>query len=143
MNSRSENSIGKESSSSVTEPRFLLDSNICIYILGDLTGPAARRLATEAEGAVVTSVIALAEVERGLHGVSSAERAAADAMFEAIAVLAFDRAAAERYAMLPFRRARFDRLIAAHALSLDLTLVTNNERDFADIPGLKVENWTL
>ena len=35
-----------------------------------------------------------------------------------------------------------DRLIAAHALALDLTLVTNNERDFADVPGLRIENWT-
>ena len=38
--------------------------------------------------------------------------------------------------------ARFDRLIAAHALSLGLTLVTDNERDFADVPELTVENWT-
>jgi tRNA(fMet)-specific endonuclease VapC len=43
---------------------------------------------------------------------------------------------------LPFRRASYDRLIAAHALSLDLTLITNNEGDFADVPGLRVENWT-
>ena len=36
-----------------------------------------------------------------------------------------------------------DRLLAAHALSIGATIVTNNEGDFADIPGLKVENWTL
>ncbi len=46
------------------------------------------------------------------------------------------------YASIPFKRSRFDRLIAAQALSLGLTLVTNNERDFADVPDLKVENWT-
>jgi len=55
----------------------------------------------------------------------------------------FDTAAARQYAELHFRRGSFDRLIAAHALALDLTLITNNERDFADIPDLRVENWTL
>jgi tRNA(fMet)-specific endonuclease VapC len=39
------------------------------------------------------------------------------------------------------RRDAMDRLIAAHALSLGLTLVTNNETDFQDYPGLSVENW--
>ncbi|MEO9129659.1 MAG: PIN domain-containing protein, partial [Sphingomonas sp.] len=60
-----------------------------------------------------------------------------------IPILDFDEAAARAYATLPFRRGRFDRLLAAHALSLGAVLVTNNERDFADIPGLVVENWTL
>jgi tRNA(fMet)-specific endonuclease VapC len=56
--------------------------------------------------------------------------------------LPFDDAAARAYARMPFRRGRFDRLLAAHALSLDATVVTNNLSDFADIPGLKVEDWT-
>lgn len=64
-----------------------------------------------------------------------------------IPVQSFDRSAAEAYGRIAriagFRRASFDRLIGAHALSLGLTLITANERDFADIPGLKVENWTL
>ena len=46
------------------------------------------------------------------------------------------------YCEIPFKRNRFDRLIAAHALSLGLTLVTNNEADFSDISGLGIENWT-
>ena len=56
--------------------------------------------------------------------------------------LAFDDAAAKAYGTMPFKRAKFDRLIAAHALALGLTLVTANVRDFADIPGLLVEDWT-
>ena len=44
-------------------------------------------------------------------------------------------------AVLPGIAVRMDQLIAAHALSLGLTLVTNNEADFKDYPGLKVENW--
>ena len=44
---------------------------------------------------------------------------------------------------LPFKRGSYDRLIAAHALSLGLTVVTGNTKHFADVPGLKVENWTV
>ena len=59
----------------------------------------------------------------------------------------FDRAAADRYGDLIKRvgmqRQSFDRLIAAHALSLGLVLVTNNFKHFADVPGLLVENWTV
>ena len=66
---------------------------------------------------------------------------AVTALFEQVPVQPFDQKAALQYAGLPFRRRSFDRLIAAHALSLDAILVTNNEADFADVPGLKIENW--
>ena len=64
------------------------------------------------------------------------------AFVRAIPLLAFDEAAARAYAHLPFKRARFDRLLAAHALSIGATIITNNEVDFADVAGLKIENWT-
>lgn len=57
-------------------------------------------------------------------------------------VLPFDEPAGRAYAQVPFRRGKLDRLIAAHALALDIILVTNNVRDFADVPGLKAEDWT-
>ena len=63
--------------------------------------------------------------------------------FSRIPILPFDRQAAIAYAQLPFRRGSFDRLIAAHALAGGLTLVTNNERDFAGVADLKLENWTI
>ena len=53
----------------------------------------------------------------------------------------FDDLAVRAYATISFKRASYDRLIAAHALSLGVAIVTNNEYDFADVPGLKVENW--
>ena len=65
------------------------------------------------------------------------------AFIDNIPVLDFDLKAAETYTRLPLRRRSFDRLIAAHALSRDLTVVTDNISDFADIPRLKIENWTL
>lgn len=124
----------------MTEPRFLIDSNIYIYVLKDDRSKAALNLADCASGSVVTSVIALGEVLRRLP---EADRRSPTLLhlFELIPALPFDSQAAEVYARLPFRRASFDRLIAAHALSRGLILVTNNESDFRDIPELTVENW--
>jgi tRNA(fMet)-specific endonuclease VapC len=125
------------------EPVFLLDSNICIYVLQNRSNVLTERLAAQDEGSLAISSITLAEVLVG-YG----ERAETDIglrnFLDAVVVLPFGAQAARIYARLPFlRRARFDRLIAAHALVTGLTLVTNNEKDFADIPGLRIENWTL
>lgn len=127
----------------MAEPLFLLDSNICVYVLRDAAGLTALRLGECETGSVVTSMIVYAEVMRGISPSQAMAMAAASRLFAAVEPLPFDRNAATIYAGLPFRRAAFDRLIAAHALSLGLILVTNNGRDFADIPGLKIENWTL
>lgn len=124
----------------MADPLFLLDTNICIYLLGGDAPIAKARIERCHPGEIVTSAVAFAEVmvgARTLKAVSEAE-----ALFEVVKVLPFDDAAGAAYANLPFRRGSFDRLIAAHALALGLTLVTNNPRDFADVPGLKVENWT-
>ena len=123
----------------MTEPSFLLDTNICIYLLGGQDETARARVEECRAGQLATSSVAFAEVMFGARALGSA--AAAEAFFELVKVLPFDAAAARVYSKLPFRRGRFDRLIAAHALSLDLVLVTNNERDFDDVPGLRVENW--
>lgn len=123
----------------MTEPRFLLDSNICIYVLADAGSSAARRLGECAPGSAVTSSIAFAEVLRGAPVRDSA--ATLEALFAVVPILPFDAAAARIYAKLSFRRGTFDRLIGAHALALGLTLVTSNVRDFADIEGLRVDDW--
>lgn len=127
----------------MAEPCFLLDTNICIYILNDAQGRAARAVEAQAKGSVVSSTIVMAEVLRGVPESDAAGRLVVDRFFRLVQALPFDAAAAEAYARLPFRRARLDRLIAAQALAAGLTLITNNERDFADIPDLKIENWTL
>lgn len=126
----------------MTEPRYLLDSNICIYILEGKRARLRARLEAQPPGAMAVSAVSFAEVMRGIAPGDQAIEAAAERLFAAIPVIPFDTAAARAYRMLPFKRARFDRLIAAHALALDLTLVTNDSTDFADIPGLKLENWT-
>lgn len=125
----------------MTDPAFLLDANTCVYILDGVGEALKQRVEMARPGTLVTSAVAFAEVMIG-----AARREAmveTRRLFDMIPVLPFDQLAAEAYATLPFKRGSFDRLIAAHALSLGLILVTNNERDFADVPNLKVENWTL
>lgn len=128
----------------MTKPAFLLDSNICIYILSDAESLPAQRVQQQEPGSVVISAIVAAEIFCGApFGQAEADvLASTQAFLDAIPVMPFDAEAAARFRDVPFRRGRFDRLIAAHALALDLTLVTNNEADFADMTGLRVENWT-
>lgn len=135
------NWIGRENFYPVADPLFLFDSNICIYLLKGASDVVRHRVEDCAPGELVTSAVAFAEVMVGVRSLEATARA--EVFFELVAVLPFDRRAADSYAMLPFKRARYDRLIAAHARALDLTLVTANTKDFNDIPGLKVENWTL
>lgn len=124
------------------EPRYLLDTNICIFIL-DATIPRLRqRLEGVESGALATSTIVLAELLRGADLASTAELARLEALLAVVPALPFDDAAARAYAALQFRRGRFDRLIAAHALARGLTMVTANVQDFAGIDGLVVEDWT-
>ena len=125
-----------------SEARFLLDSNICIYLIEGLSQSARRRVEAFRPREVVTSAVAFAEVMRGVDANDPRSSATADAFFEAIPVVPFDREAAFAYRRLPFERHRLDHLIAAHALALGVVLVTRNTRRFRAVPGLGVEDWT-
>lgn len=114
--------------------RYLLDTDICIRILRDPKCRVALRAAREEEVAI--SAVSLAELAQGAL-------ASADAFAESVAVLPFDADAARRFPAARKARGKFDRLIAAHALALGVTLVTHNVRDFRDVPGLRIEDWTL
>ncbi len=123
--------------------RYLLDANCAIYAMIDASNPVSLRLGELSPGDIAMSAISFAEVALGTQNQLPPPPEVLDAFLAAVPILPFDEAAARAYAGLPFKRARFDRLVAAHALSLDATIVTNNEIDFADVPGLKVENWTI
>lgn len=123
--------------------KYLLDSNIIIALVMNANEGVVGRAAACDEGEIVTSAIAYAEVAYGSHRDRPPAFDQLQAFVEEVPVLDFDYKAAMTYAALPFRRASYDRLIAAHALSHGLTLVTRNVRDFADVPGLEIENWTL
>lgn len=126
----------------------MLDTNICIYIIKNQPEKVARRFAQCQYGEVVMSSITFAEL---WHGVSASgeweaqNRQALMALAEDIPVLPFAEQQAEQYGVYRSktnnRKAVLDYLIAAHAKSESCILVTNNEKDFKMLPGLKVENW--
>lgn len=122
--------------------RFLLDSNVVIAASLATGGPVLRaRLAECDEGDLVTSAIVYAEVIFGSMRGKPPPLDRLQLFAKSVPVLDFDVAAATAYAALPHRRASYDQLIAAHALSRELIVITDNVADFADIPGLNVENW--
>lgn len=122
--------------------KYLLDTNIIVALTINEDENVIRRAAACDAGDMVTSSIALAEVAFGTEQGQPPTMDALRAFVEEVPVLDFDHKAAMAYAQLPFKRASFDRLIAAHAVSSGLIVVTRNEKDFADVPGLVVENWT-
>jgi len=129
--------------------RYMLDTNICIYLMQRRPPEVVERFQRLSYGDVVMSVVTLAELRHGVERRPELKATADHALrllLALIPVVAFDNDAAESYGVLAAairdrRRDALDRLIAAHAVSLGLILVTNNETDFKDYPGLVVENW--
>ena len=131
-------------------PKYMLDTNICIYLMKHQPPEVRERFAACFVGDVVISAITLAELEFGISCTSATSqvtnRSALDSLLEDILVVPFDAQAAQAYG--PIRAAykernrdALDKLIASHAVALDVKLVTNNEADFVNYVGLVVENW--
>ena len=126
---------------------YFLDTNIAIEI-GNLNDRVMARFVPNADESYL-SVLNLVELERGIAMtpmVAQARRSRLHSLLMTIPVLSFDERAAEAYgriiSQLGWVRSRdYDRMIAAHAISTQSVLVTNNETDFRDIPSLKIENW--
>jgi tRNA(fMet)-specific endonuclease VapC len=128
----------------------MLDTNICVELLRGRAVRVFERLRKQRMDDVAISSITLAELQ---FGVAKSARPARNAVLLAefcapLAILPFDGRAAEIYGGV--RRALeqngtpigpLDTLIAAHALALGLTLVTNNQREFRRVTALRVENW--
>lgn len=130
--------------------KYMLDTNICIYLMKRQPPSVAQRFAECRQGDVVISAITLAELEYGLYASQkesqSQNRQALTALMEVIPAVPFDATAAAVYAEVraaaPERqRDALDKLIASHAKSLNLTLVTNNLNDFRVYPEIALENW--
>ena len=131
------------------KPKFMLDTNICIYLMKHQPPQVRARFAECFVGDVVISAITLAELEFGvvISGESQERnRTQLNSLLENILVAPFEAGAARAHG--PLRAANrehnknaLDKLIASHALSLGVTLVTNNEAEFRSFAGLNVENW--
>ena len=130
-------------------PRYLLDTNICIYLMKHQPPQVAERFGVCMVGEVLISAITAAELEYGVAASGEdADRNRATFMrfVREVPIAPFDAEAARIYGLVRLasrerRRDALDKLIAAHALALDLILVTNNPRDFSDYPDLRIENW--
>jgi tRNA(fMet)-specific endonuclease VapC len=133
----------------VTGPRYLLDTNTCIYIINRRPPQVFERFEGLKLGDVAISSITGAELQYGVAKSGSARNEAALAKFLApLDVLPFDEAAMHRYGPLRGLLERqgtpigaLDLLIAAHGLALGVTLVTNNQREFQRVPDLRLDNW--
>ena len=129
--------------------RYLLDTNICVHLIQRHPPKLLHRFQEFNYGDLAISVVTLAELRHGVEREPSIKREAERALNDLLnylPVLPLDNAVAEQYgvfaaAVSDRRRDALDRLIAAHAASLGITLVTNNAADFRDYPGLKLENW--
>jgi tRNA(fMet)-specific endonuclease VapC len=130
-------------------PKYMLDTNICIYLMKHHPPEVAARFAQCYFGEVVISAISLAELEYGVicSGANAAKnRMALDGLLEDLVVAPFGPDAAREYGPIRFAnrersRDALDKLIASHALALGVILVTNNLADFARYPELVLENW--
>jgi tRNA(fMet)-specific endonuclease VapC len=129
-------------------PRYLLDTNMCVYLMKNQPAEVAQRFAQCYVGDVAMSSITYAELEYGVADSANPEQERINlaSLIEDIQVMPFDSAAGVAYG--PIRRATrdtkkdaLDKLIAAHAVSLNAIVVTNNAQDFARYPGLNLENW--
>ncbi len=130
-------------------PKFMLHTNMCIYLMKHHPPEIAARFAQCYTGEVVISSITHAELEYGVACSGEQQprnRAALSSLLEDLAVAPFDGASALAYGPVRLatrerKRDALDKLIAAHAIALGVPLVTNNVTDFAEYPGLRLENW--
>ncbi len=131
---------------------LLLDTNICIYLIKRHPPEVLQRFNEYAVGDIGISSITAAELHFGVQKSQRLEEnhRALEQFLLPLAVAHFDQSAAAAYGHVRVQLEKqgkpigpLDTLIAAHALSLDLTLVTNNVHEFERVPDLKVENWAV
>ncbi|MCJ7832898.1 MAG: type II toxin-antitoxin system VapC family toxin [Deltaproteobacteria bacterium] len=130
--------------------KFLLDTNICIYIIKRKPPQVLKKFKTFKINDLGISSITLAELEFGVHLSNYPEKnqEALNEFLSPLEIIPFDDRAAVTYGEIRaflqqkgLRIGAMDMLIAAQAKSLSIPLVTNNLKEFKRIPGLRLENW--
>lgn len=131
--------------------RFLLDTNIISDLVRNPQGRTSAKIAELGEDAVATSIIVAAELRYGAAKKGSHRLAAQlETILAALEVIPLEAPADATYGATRVALEAAgtpiganDLLIAAQTLALDMVLVTNNEREFGRVRGLKIENWLL
>jgi tRNA(fMet)-specific endonuclease VapC len=128
---------------------YMLDTDLLSDLIRHPQGTVANRVASVGEDTICTSIVVAAELRFGAEKSGSPKLAARiDLILSALEVLALEPPADRHYGQIRQQLTRHgtpigpnDLLIAAHALALDITIVTANTREFSRVPGLRVENW--
>lgn len=132
--------------------RVMLDTNLCIYVIRQHPESVIARFRSFPVGDIGISAITLAELRYGASksGQPKRNHEALEEFASSLEVADFDRRACTKYGDLRAsleRKGRpigaMDLLIAAHAVSLGVLLVTNHEKEFRQIAGLNIENWDV
>ena len=132
--------------------RWMLDTNICIAIIKRQPERAIRKLRGKSIGQVGVSTITLSELTFGAEASAHPDQnlSALHEFLLPLEIAPYDEACAFRYGQLRAQLKRMGRplgaldvLIAAHALALDLVLVTHNTGEFSHASGLRLEDWLL
>lgn len=132
--------------------KYMLDTNICIYLIKQKPIGLIRHFQRQRVGEIGISSITASELFFGVEKSQLIEknRTALEQFLLPLMIEPFGIQASMLYGRIRANLEKrgmpigpLDTLIAAHALSLDTILVTNNEREFGRIHGLKVENWTM
>lgn len=130
--------------------RVLLDTDICSYLLKRTSPELIERVSATKPGELAVSAVTAFELHYGVQRLTDAERwlGVVRAFLDNLDILPFDALAAREAAAVRAELARagtpigaYDLLIAGHARAVGSTLVTNNEREFRRVSGLRVANW--
>lgn len=131
--------------------RMMLDSNICIYLIKQKPASVLARFEQYELGEIGVSSITVAELQFGVSNSQKQQQnqTALDLFLAPLEIVDFDIGAARVYGRIRTHLKQkgtpigaYDMLIAAHAQSMDVTLVTNNLSEFSHVPDLRLENWT-
>ena len=131
--------------------RFMLDTNTCVELIRRRNDRVLRRMQRLRPDDLCVSSVTLSELEYGAakSAIPEKNRLALAEFMTPLSVAAYDDAVAPVYGRVRVELERagtpigpLDTMIAAHAVALGLTLVTDNEREFRRVSGLKVQNWT-
>ena len=131
--------------------KYMLDTNICIYVMKNRPNNVIKKFLSHDPEELCISAVTYAELMHGVEKSMAVERnrIALSLFLSPITIIDFDMRAAEEYGKIRSDLEKrgtpigpMDTLIAGHAKSRDLILVTNNTKEFDRVAGLSVEDWT-